>query len=151
MSQVEIRFIFMVKPASPPPWMMPKLTGKVIVIAMSSVSAVMIGSAIGRGERKRVRSDARSMAAIDVAIGCVLAATLFVLRGPLVSLYDLTPEAGARACSSILGQLLHPLVFAEAQVGGQALENLVGLDHQHDRLHRPPPPEENPPPIPTPK
>ena len=57
---------------------------KVIVIAMSSVSAVMIGSAIGRGERKRVRSDARSMAAIDVAIGCVLAATLFVLRGPLV-------------------------------------------------------------------
>ena len=99
---------------------------KVIVIAMSSVSAVMIGSAIGRGERKRVRSDARSMAAIDVAI--VLAATLFVLRGPLVSLYDLTPEAAEMARSLIAAMSVvmigmsyqMPVSFGIIQGGGDA-------------------------------
>ena len=101
---------------------------KVIVIAMSSVSAVMIGSAIGRGERKRVRSDARSMAAIDVAIGCVLAATLFVLRGPLVSLYDLTPEAAemARSLIAVMSIVMvgmsyqMPVSFGIIQGGGDA-------------------------------
>ncbi len=98
---------------------------KVIVIAMSSVSAVMIGSAIGRGERKRVRSDARS---IDVAIGCVLAATLFVLRGPLVSLYDLTPEAAemARSLIAVMSVVMigmsyqMPVSFGIIQGGGDA-------------------------------
>lgn len=70
---------------------------KVIVIAMSSVSSVMIGNAIGRGDMNRIRSDARTMAAIDVSIGLVLGAALFLLRGPLVSLYTLTPEAAVMA------------------------------------------------------
>ena len=83
---------------------------KVIVIAMSSVSAVMIGSAI------------------DVAIGCVLAATLFVLRGPLVSLYDLTPEAAemARSLIAVMSVVMigmsyqMPVSFGIIQGGGDA-------------------------------
>ena len=74
---------------------------KVIVIAMSSVSAVMIGNAIGRGDRARVRSDARTIAAIDVLIGAVLGAALFLLRRPLISLYTLTPEAEKMAVDLI--------------------------------------------------
>ncbi|MCI8539500.1 MAG: MATE family efflux transporter [Oscillospiraceae bacterium] len=74
---------------------------KVIVIAMSSVSAVMIGNAIGRGDRKRVRSDARTMAVIDVLIGAVLGAALFLLRRPLVSLYTLTLPASDMAVNLI--------------------------------------------------
>ena len=74
---------------------------KVIVIAMSSVSAVMIGNAIGRGDMKRIRSDARTMAAIDVLIGAVLASALFLLRRPLVSLYTLTPAAKEMAVNLI--------------------------------------------------
>lgn len=70
---------------------------KVIVIAMSSTSAVMIGNAIGRGEQKRIRSDARTMSVIDVAIGLVLGAALFVLREPLISFYHLTDNATAMA------------------------------------------------------
>ena len=38
---------------------------KVVVIAMSSTSAVMIGNAIGRGDMRRIRSDARTLAVID--------------------------------------------------------------------------------------
>lgn len=74
---------------------------KVVVIAMSSVSAVMIGNAIGRGDRERVKSDARTMAAIDVLIGCVLGAMLFLLRRPLISLYTLTPAAEAMAVNLV--------------------------------------------------
>ncbi len=62
---------------------------KVVVQAMSSVSAVLIGNAIGRGKENRVRSDARSMALIDVLIGVALGLALIALRHPLLSLYNL--------------------------------------------------------------
>lgn len=66
---------------------------KVIVVAMSSTSAVMIGTAIGRGNMERIRSDARTLSCIDVLIGVVLGAALLILRGPLLSLYELNDEA----------------------------------------------------------
>lgn len=66
---------------------------KVIVIAMSSVSAVMIGNSIGRGKMERIKSDARSLSVIDLCIGICLGAALIALRGPLLSLYDLNPHA----------------------------------------------------------
>lgn len=66
---------------------------KVIVIAMSSTSAVMIGNAIGRGDMNRVKSDARTLAVIDVLIGLVLGLALVALRNPLLSVYtELTPD-----------------------------------------------------------
>lgn len=70
---------------------------KVIVIAMSSTSAVMIGNAIGRGDERRIRSDARTMSVIDVAIGLVLGIALFLLRKPLISCYSLTDSAATMA------------------------------------------------------
>ena len=73
---------------------------KVIVIALSSVSAVMIGNTIGRGDRQRARSDAGTMAVIDVLIGAALGAALFLLRRPLISLYTLTPAAKKMAVST---------------------------------------------------
>lgn len=72
---------------------------KVIVIAMSSTSAVMIGNAIGRGDKERIRSDARTMSVIDVAIGLVLGIALFLLRRPLISCYNLTDSASSMAVS----------------------------------------------------
>lgn len=74
---------------------------KVIVIAMSSTSAVMIGNAIGRGDINRIKSDARTMAVIDVIIGIILGASLFVLRYPLLSLYNLTDTATTMAINLI--------------------------------------------------
>lgn len=70
---------------------------KVIIIAMSSTSAVMIGNAIGRGDERRIRSDARTMSVIDVAIGLVLGIALFLLRKPLISCYSLTDSAATMA------------------------------------------------------
>lgn len=74
---------------------------KVIVIAMSSTSAVMIGNAIGRGDVKRIHSDARTMSVIDVAIGLLLGIALFLLRKPLISFYNLTDTATVMAINLI--------------------------------------------------
>lgn len=75
---------------------------KVIVIAMSSTSAVMIGNAIGRGDMKRIKSDARTMSVIDVVIGILLGLILLILRHPLLSLYNLSDSATSMALNLII-------------------------------------------------
>ena len=62
---------------------------KVIVVAMSSSSAVMIGAAVGRGDMKRIKSDARTLVVIDVLIGAALGLALFLMRKPLLTMYNL--------------------------------------------------------------
>lgn len=66
---------------------------KVIVVAISSASSVVIGKTIGEGNRNKVRSVGRTLSVIDISIGIVLAMILFVLRKPLLSTYNLTAEA----------------------------------------------------------
>ena len=66
---------------------------KVIVVAISSASSVVIGKTIGQGDRNKVRSMGRTLSVIDISIGIVLAMILFVLRKPLLSTYNLTAEA----------------------------------------------------------
>ena len=66
---------------------------KVVVSAMASASAVVMGQSVGKGNMQRIRSDARTLSVVDVGIGLVLAFLLFILRGPLLSHYSLTPNA----------------------------------------------------------
>ena len=46
---------------------------------------------------ERVKSDGRTLSVIDLLIGVVLASLLFVLRGPLLSMYKLTDTAAVLA------------------------------------------------------
>ena len=55
---------------------------KVIVIAISSASAVVIGKDIGEGDIERVKSDGRTLSVIDVLIGIVLALSLIHISEP---------------------------------------------------------------------
>ena len=75
---------------------------KVIVVAMSSTSAVMIGQSIGRGDLRRIKSDGRTLSVIDVVIGLILGILLVVLKNPLLSLYDLNPNTMRLAGNLIL-------------------------------------------------
>lgn len=101
---------------------------KVIVIAMSSTSAVMIGNAIGRGDLKRIKSDSRTLAVIDVIIGVILGMTLIALRKPLLSMYSLTDDATVMALHLIviMGFVMigmsyqMPVSFGIIQGGGDA-------------------------------
>ena len=87
---------------------------KVIVVAMSSASGVMIGKAIGAGDMKRVRSDARSMSVIDVCVGIVLGLILLAARQPLLSMYSLNERA-----MELAGQFMYILCFV-----------MVGMSYQ---------------------
>lgn len=66
---------------------------KVIVVAMASASAVMIGKSIGEGKKERVREAGRTLSVIDIGVGIVLAVILYLFRNPLLSFYQLTDTA----------------------------------------------------------
>lgn len=99
---------------------------KVIVVAMSSASAVMIGTAIGRGDMEKIKSDARTLACIDIFIGLILGLALVLLRKPLLSFYDLNAEAIDMASNliAIMGLIMvgmsyqMPVSFGIFQGGG---------------------------------
>ena len=70
---------------------------KVIIVAISSVSAVLIGKSIGSGDLSRVRADGRTLSVIDLGIGILLGAVLFFTRKPLLAYYALNPAASVLA------------------------------------------------------
>lgn len=75
---------------------------KVVVLAMSATSAVLIGNAIGRGDIKEIKQEARTISVIDVAVGICLGLALIALRRPLLSLYNLNANATDLALTLIL-------------------------------------------------
>ena len=85
---------------------------KVVVRAMASASAVMIGSAIGRGNMEEVKREGRTLSVIDLIIGAILGLILFLLHKPLLSMYSLTPEAYVMA-----DQLLVLMAFLMVTMG----------------------------------
>lgn len=101
---------------------------KVIVVAMSSTSAVMIGQSIGRGEMERIKSDGRTLSVIDVGIGFLLGVLLVLLKDPLLTLYNLNDNALALAGRLILIMAVimvgmsyqMPVSFGIIQGGGDA-------------------------------
>lgn len=66
---------------------------KVFVTAMASTSLVIIGNAIGRGDLDRVRIEAHTLELLYLVMGVILGGLLFLLRGPLLSLYHLNDTA----------------------------------------------------------
>lgn len=66
---------------------------KMIALAFNSAAGVTIGITVGKGNLKDARAGARTIEVISLVIGAILALTLFLCRGPLLSLYTLTPEA----------------------------------------------------------
>ena len=70
---------------------------KVIVMAMSSTSAVMMGKTVGKGDLEEVKAAGRTLSVIDVCIGLVLGSILFFSRGALLSYYKLNETAAILA------------------------------------------------------
>lgn len=66
---------------------------KVIVVAMSSSSAVMIAKAVGSGKMEDVRSSARTLSVLNILVGVILGMVLLVLRHPLLSIYNMNATA----------------------------------------------------------
>ena len=83
---------------------------KVVVLAMSSASSVMMGKAVGRGDLDEVKAAARTLSVLDVGVGIILAAILYFTKDFLLAQYTLSPTA-----SQLAEQLI--IIMAVIMVG----------------------------------
>ena len=70
---------------------------KVMAIGAASAAAVIIGKTIGADEIKKLREYVNTLQIIFLCIGAVTSVSLFLLRRPILSLYNLTDETKALA------------------------------------------------------
>ena len=67
---------------------------KSMAVGSAAATSVMIGKAVGSGDRDRAVASARSLQRIFVLIGIVSGTLLFFIRIPVLSLYDLRRKPG---------------------------------------------------------
>ncbi len=102
---------------------------KVFALAFTAAAGITTGITIGRGKMEDVRAGARTIEVICLIIGVVLALILYLLRGPLLSLYTLTPEAMELSnrlliimCVVMMGMAYEvPLLFGVIRNGGDTV------------------------------
>mgnify|MGYP000193481525 CR=1 FL=1 len=70
---------------------------KVVVLAMSSASSVMMGKAVGKGNLDEVKAAARTLSVLDVGVGIILGAILYFTKDFLLAQYTLSPTAAQLA------------------------------------------------------
>lgn len=75
---------------------------KVAAIGAASASAIIIGKTIGQNHIEKVKEYAKTLQIIFLIIGILTSVTLFALKNPILSLYNITPETKALANSFIL-------------------------------------------------
>lgn len=75
---------------------------KVAAIGAASASAIVIGKTIGQNHIEKVKEYAKTLQIIFLIIGILTSVTLFALKNPILSLYNITPETKALANSFIL-------------------------------------------------
>ena len=75
---------------------------KVVIISSASAAAVHIGKAVGEGNMPKIRNLAHTFQVLFVCFGILVSISLFAVRLPILSLYDLSPETRALAESFVL-------------------------------------------------
>ncbi len=71
----------------------------VFTYGSASASAVVIGKARGEGKKDKMKPYAQSMQIMFLIIGLITGLLIFVLKEPIVSLYDVTAESASMALS----------------------------------------------------
>ena len=77
-------------------------TLKVIAIGGSSAASILMGKAVGAGNMKTIREYTKTFQVIFFVMACVMSSLLFVLKTPILSFYDLSPETKHLANAFIL-------------------------------------------------
>ncbi len=65
---------------------------KVAAIGAASASSIIIGKTIGTGNLEKIKEYTRTLQIIFLCIGALTSLTLFSLKNPILSLYDMTPQ-----------------------------------------------------------
>ena len=77
---------------------------KVTSAGAASAAAIIIGRAVGAGDMKKIREYARTLQCLFVMIGLVLGLVMFVIRIPLLAIYQVSDETRALANAYMLIQ-----------------------------------------------
>ena len=77
-------------------------TLKVIAIGASAATSVIIGKTIGSGNMDKLKEYTRTFQIMFLIIGAVMSLSLFVLRVPILNMYNLAPETRYLANAFIL-------------------------------------------------
>jgi len=77
-------------------------TLKVASVGASNATAVIIGMTIGSGNMQKLKEYVKTLQIMFVSIGVVISVTMFFVRTPILSLYNLSPETYALANSFLL-------------------------------------------------
>ena len=67
-------------------------TLKVASVGAASAASVIVGKTIGIGDMKKLREIVKTLQLMFVGIGVIISVTMFFIRIPIISLYDLSPE-----------------------------------------------------------
>lgn len=74
----------------------------VVAYATGDAARVMTGMAVGEGNMKKVKSEAKTMQLLFIVIGIITSIVLFFIRTPIISIYDTSPETERLANSFVL-------------------------------------------------
>lgn len=75
----------------------------VVVSGMGNATSVVIGNAIGRGEKKEtVLNKAKTIVFLAAIMGILSAITLLIIRGPVINFYEVSAETKALAYDLIV-------------------------------------------------
>lgn len=74
----------------------------VVAYATGDAARVMTGMAVGEGDMKKVKSGTKTMQLLFVVIGIITSVVLFVVRTPIISIYDASPETERLANTFVL-------------------------------------------------
>ena len=75
---------------------------KVVIISSAGAAAVNIGKAVGEGDMPKIKKFTHTFQVMFVCFGLLVSVLLFLLRMPILNLYDLTPETRVLAESFVL-------------------------------------------------
>ncbi len=77
-------------------------TLKVAAIGASAATSIIIGKTVGKGNMVKIKEYTKTLQIMFLIIAAIMSTSLFVLRVPILSLYDLNPETYRLANAFIL-------------------------------------------------
>ena len=93
----------------------------VFTFGIANSAAVLCGKTIGQGDMKKAQKAAATLNLCAFVVGCIMSIVILVVRGPFISLYEITPEAKAAAFA-----MLTVVIFVQP-LSAIDIVNIIGV------------------------
>ena len=92
----------------------------VLWAGLSAATAVILGNQLGAGDLEEAEEDSIKFFTLSAALGVLAMLVIYVIRGPMISFYDITPEVAfdVHACLTVFILYLIPRTYNYIMVVG---------------------------------